>query len=621
MATNFSFHATYPMQPTALGSRSVDPDAPLYASEDGSVASLSSQECIFLNKRSGETHVMTFQVLQAMDQCREFRSLDEHIARIESTIAGLAGKREDVRRVLDSLIQRGLLVSDSTFLNRLDRTPDEEPAAMRGVFIRACDRPEQFSRLITSLTEYERQHRAGRRYFVLDDSSLAAHANEQRDVLREFARGTGCKVHYFGRSETAKLAERLCKETSCASGAVHRLLLRDAHPHAQRFGGGRGWNLAMLLSAGARMALLDDDLLLPLRRPEHARPGMDPNPLVRQTAKFLPNMEQALRAGEEVHDDPFELHLRACGRGVGRLLATDYTIDRNALRGINMGRLDLYTARAHVVSTQAASYGSSRSAFGLWLYQLEGEARAEFWRDRESYLRNCEAQSIVQGTTQAQVMAVAGYTPLTIDNSRMLPCSNPVGRGQDSLAGAVTRFCHPEAVSLTLPEAIGHVQESARNRSRRTLAEHVPHVNYFLRDFVQRQFDMFHAEDPGTRMQLLAQILRDLAGASERYRIAHLREYLSYARADLIDRIQHQIEAAKDAPVYWQADAREIVQANAKAMLANRAPRLSDWAEDIDEVGCARALAQECEMLAECLESWPVLWQHAEDQGDKLLAV
>jgi hypothetical protein len=215
---------------------------------------------------------------------------------------------------------------------------------------------------------------------------------------------------------------------------------------------------------------------------------------------------------------------------------------------------------------------------------------------------------------------VAGFTPLTIDNAQMLPCSNPVGRGQDWLTGAVTRLCHPDAVSLVLPEAIGHVQESARKRSDKTLAAHLPHVNYFLRDFVQRQFGQYQSADPGARLQLLAATLRDLAGASEAGRIAHLREYLSYARADIIDRIQHQMEAATDAPVYWQADAREIVQANARALLANAPPRLGDWPEGIDAAGCARALTEECEAMASAFEHWPALWQHAAEQGEKLLA-
>jgi hypothetical protein len=137
---------------------------------------------------------------------------------------------------------------------------------------------------------------------------------------------------------------------------------------------------------------------------------------------------------------------------------------------------------------------------------------------------------------------------------------------------------------------------------------------------VQRQFGVFQAADADARMHTLACVLRDLAAAGERARIAHLREYLSYARADIIDRIQHQMEAATDAPVYWQADAREIVQANARALLANAPPRLGDWAEGIDAAGCARALTQECEAMAGACEHWPALWKYAAEQGEKLLA-
>ncbi|MBS0558323.1 MAG: hypothetical protein JSR27_13035 [Proteobacteria bacterium] len=620
MQTTLNYQVNFPPQAPARPASLSDPNAPLFASEDGLVASLSSQECIFQVKRNGDTHVMTFQVLQALDQCREFRSLDEHAARIESTISGLAGKREGIQRVLENLIQRGLLVSDSQFVERLLQAPARAQPGVRGIFIRACDRPEQLARLLASLADYERRHRAGRRYTVLDDSSLPAHANDQRDALREFARTTGCKVHYIGRAEAGKLAERLGKAVPVAKTSAQRLLLRDAHPQSQRFGGGRGWNLAVLLSAGARLALLDDDLVLPLRRPDYVRAGLDPNPNTQATARFLPNMEQALAAGADIEADPFDLHLRACGNTLGSVLASDYPIERRDLRGINMGRLDLLSATARIASTQAASRGSSRSGFGLWLYQLDGESRAEFWRDRESYLRNCEAQFVVQGMAQAQVVATAGFTPLTVDNAQLLPCSNPVGRGQDSMTSAMTRFCHPDAVALLMPETIGHAQESDRKRSDRTLAAHIPHVNYFQRDFVQRQFGLFHAADPAARLQLLAATLRDLAGASEPNRIAHLREYLSYARADIIDRLQHQMEAANDAPVYWLADAREIVQANAKALLANAPPRLGDWPADIDAPGCARALSEECETMAQLCEDWPALWTHAAEQGEKLLA-
>jgi len=612
-----NYQVTYGQQSTT--SR-VDPAAPLFASEDGLVASLSSQECIFQVKRNGETHVMTFQVLQAMDQCREFRSLDEHVARIESTITGLAGKADAIRNVLDNLVKRELLISDETFIKRMTSAPTASPEDMRAVFIRACDRPEQLGRLLETLTEYERKFRAGRRYVIVDDSSLPAHVDEQRDSLREFARATGCKVGYVGRAECRKLVTRLAKIAPDAKEVIARLLLREAHPHAQRFGGGRGWNAAMLLSAGARLALLDDDLRLPLRRADYVREGFDPNPATIAQARFLASMEEALNEGQELTDDPFELHLACCGQSLGHVIDSQYPVDRTALRGLSVGRLDTLNERAQVVTTMHGSYGSSRSENGVWMYALDADSRADFVRDREKYLRNVDALSIWYSVAQTRAVGVSSFTPFTFDNSLMQPPTNPVGRGEDSFAGALLRFCHPDALALELPEAIGHVQESARKRSEKTLSAFVPRVNHFLRDFVLRQTGLFHAAEPADRLRLMADVMRDLAAARPVDQVAHLREYLSYVRSDIIDRTQHQIEAVPDAPVYWQADARTIVQVNARALLSKTPPRLGDWPEDLDDTGCAKALSEELRDMADICEHWPVLWQAAAEQGDKLLS-
>ena len=621
MANPLTYQFNYtPPAPLNLPPRQ-DPDAPLFASEDGLVASLSNQECIFQIKRSGETHVMTFQVLQAMDLCREFRSLDEHATRIQSTISGLAGKRDDVRRVLESLVQRGLLVSDQGFIDRLTRAPARTPAALRAVFIRACDRPQQLAHLLASLAEYERRYRADRRYVLIDDSSLATNINEQRDQLREFARTTGCKVNYVGRTEVSRIFERLARANPQARGATAPLLLREAHGQTQRFGGGRSRNLALLLSAGSRLVLLDDDLRLPLRRPEFAAPGLDPNPNGEVQARFYGSMELALAGGAEIEEDPFELHLQLCGQSLGAAAAGRYPVSRESLRGLNLGRLELLSPDARIVTTQHGSYGSTRTENNLWMYQiLDSVSRAEFWRDRDSYTRNIDAHFLLYAVARARVDAVPGFTPFAFDNTQLLPCTNPVGRAEDSLGSALTRFCLPDTVAFELPVAIGHVQETQRKRADGTLGAMRPRVNDFLREFVRRQFGLFRAQDPAQRLRLLAEIMRDLAQASVRERMAYLNEYFSYTRADVIDRLQHQLEAATDAPVYWQADVRAIVQANARALLAKEPPRLADWPEGIDAAGCAEALAAELAVMADACEHWPTLWAHAAEQGDKLLS-
>ena len=618
MSSNLDYQINYGSFGVAPAPPRIDPDAPLYASEDGVVASLSNSECIFQVKRSGDTHVMTFQVLQALDQSREFRTLDEHVARIMATIPGLAAQREGVLRVLDGLVSRGLLVVDRDFLKRVADAPAREPAPLRAVFIRACDRPDQLAHLLNSLTDYERRHRANRHYVLLDDSTRREAADRHRDLLREFARATGCKLAYIGSAERAKLVDRLARAVPQAAPILPHLL--GGGNRSDRFGGGRAWNMALLLSAGARMVLLDDDHRLPLRRFEQARAGLNPNPSAVPLTQFHRNIENALGAGEEIDSDPFELHLAAAGRPLSTLVGTpDYAIERTSLRGLALSRLDHLRGDAPILATLQGSYGSSRTESGAWLYSLPAADRAEFTRDRDSYLRNVEVGSIWYGHTQARATGAGSFTPFAFDNSVLLPCTNPVGRGEDALFSRVTELLHPGALMLELPVAVGHVQESQRKRSTHTLAAHTPRFNYFVSDFVQRQLPEFNAEAPAQRLGLLAAHLRDIGAANERGSLRQLEEYLAYSRADMIERLQNQFDGAQDAPVYWQADVRSIIEVNGRALIARKPPRLGDWPEQADAATCARLLREEAVQLAEVYEAWPALWAHAREQGARLL--
>ena len=618
MTPSMQFQTTYgapaPLPPPPIR---IDPNAPLYASEDAVVASLSSNECIFQVKRTGEAHVMTFQVLQALDQCHEFRTLDEHVARIMTGVQGLGQQRDAVMRVLGSLIQRGLLVSDSSYLQRLTQAPAREKAPLRAVFIRACDRPAQLSRLLDSLADYERRFRAGRPYVVLDDSRDKTALDRHRDLVREFARQTGCKLTYVGPAERARLVERIGKALPNQRDVASRLMLPG---NDGRFGGGRNWNLATLLGAGGRMILLDDDQRLPLRRESDVKPGFDPGLSGEQITHFYATADQAQGAGEDILEDPFDAHLAHCGASLSEILADGaFPLSRETLRGVNVNRLAHLQPDAQVLATLGGTYGSARSESALWLYHLDSTARAELWSTREDYLRNVEGQHLWSSARQARAVTVAAYSPFAIDNEALLPWTNPVGRGEDRLFSTLAHFCNPNALVLELPLAIGHVQESARKRSGYTRTAMTPRVNHFVADFVQRQFGLSVAEDVDQRLGYFGSMLRDLAGASTKARVAHLHEYLSYVRSVTVDGLQQQFEAATDAPVYWQADVRAIIEANGRALIAKSPPRLGDWAENLDEAGCAQALRDEAETMASYCDAWPRLWNYARDQGERLL--
>lgn len=591
---------------------------PLYAAVDGKAASLSNNECVFQPTGGGELEVMTHQVLQALDQCREFHTLDEHVARVIGVVPGLAGQSDAVRRVLNGLVERGLLRSDDAFLAALARADDAVvPAPLRGLVVRACDRPAQLGRLLESLAAHaDSLDRPLPPVIVIDDSRDAQAIQSHQQLLA--GQGTRTPVHYVGAGQARDLVARLLKAVPEAKDLAEPML---GLGNAASFGGGRGYNLALLLSAGQRLALLDDDYILPFHVASTARPGLEPNPRARMGARFFASSDAALAAGEPADEDGLGQQLAMVGHSLGSLLSArpGYVPDRDQLRGRTLARLAHLGGGARVLATFVGYRGAAYTSDNTWMYQLDKAAREEFWRERDSYLRHVDADAVELAMPQLTAKPSGVHTPFMLDNALLLPCTAAEGRGEDGLFDAVSRYLYPDSVTLHLPLTVGHRQEGGRARRERGMRAYLPSVNHFLREWVGGHARAAHSVDPADRLRMLAVQLQDLAHAPASHRVELLSEYLRYVRADLIEGIQQQIVAEPQAPVYWLADARAIVEANGKALLANAAPRLDGWPEDIDAEGCAQRLSGACLQLARAWQVWPRLWAAAADMGDQLL--
>lgn len=594
-----------------------DPAAPMFAAVEGRVASLSNNECVFQPRDGGELHVMTHQVLQALDQCREFRSLDEHVARVVGVVPGLAGQGEAVRRVLTGLAERGLLRTDGEFLADLARPVALAPAPLRAIVVRACDRPAQAQDLLASLAEHGQRFDRRDPLLLIDDSRSAEAARAHQALVDSHGRAGG-PARYIGREQVAELADRLGKARPEARAAINALLGARGDPG---FGGGRGYNLALLLTAGGRLALLDDDYLLPFHRASGAVPGLEPNPWSSFPVRFHADGSQALAAGQPLERDGLALQQDLVGHSLGELLAShgEMALSRELLRGQSLGRLAHLRSDARILATYTGSRGASFTSDSGWLYDIDPTSRAGFWLDRASYLRNVNADAIEYAPERTVPRPFGMFTPFLLDNSRLLPCTAPTGRGEDGLFGVVGSYLYPDSLALHLPITIGHRQEGQRPRYQRARQPLTPGINRFLREWVRNQAQPAQSADPGERLALLAAQLEDIAGSPVANRVGLLEEYVRYVRADLVERLQAQLLGAPDAPVYWAADVREVVEANARALLANEPPRLDEWPVDIDAAGCAQRLREACLELASGYRHWPALWQVAAEQGERLL--
>lgn len=596
------------------------PRGPLYAAVDGRAASLSNSECIFQARDGGELHVMTHQVLQALDQCREFRTLDEHVARVTSVLPGLGGQAEAVRHVLGGLVERGVLRSDSQFLEALARADEVRPAALAAVAIRACDRPAQLGRLLDSLAAHGRRHGRSDAVWIIDDSTDAQALERHQALGREHARDAGVAVRHVGPAQAAALCERLGRELPQARETLRGLLLRDGA--GAGFGGGRGYNLALLLSAGRRLSLLDDDYLLPFHRASVAQPGLEPMPGTGFEARFQDGMAASLATGPELEQDGFALQQDLVGSPLAAAMARHpelLGLDRERLRGQSLSRLSHLAGPARVLATFTGTRGASFTGDSLWLYRLAGASRDAFWASREGYLANVHAEALEFAPARAIARPHGLFTPFMLDNSALLPCTAVHGRGEDGLFGVVSGYLYPDALTLHLPITIGHVQEGRRDRHARAMAPLTPGINRFLREWIVNQAQPARSADPGERLALLAAQLEDLAGAPQAARVEMLEEYLRYVRADLIEHLQQQILDNPKAPVYWLADVRQIVEVNGRALLAGDPPRLDEWPAALDAAGCADRLSLACRDLAASWRHWPAIWRRAAELGGRLL--
>ena len=134
------------------------------------------------DRASGAIHVMTVQVVQALELCRPFRAMDQHVAAVAAALPGMGAQLPAVRRVLDHLLEHGLLRESGAWIATLGREAAPVQGELGPVFVRACDRPAQLEALLESLAQAERAGARRRRVVVLDDSR--APAASQRHARR-----------------------------------------------------------------------------------------------------------------------------------------------------------------------------------------------------------------------------------------------------------------------------------------------------------------------------------------------------------------------------------------------------------------------------------------------------
>ncbi|WP_155987006.1 hypothetical protein [Thioalkalivibrio sp. ALE11] len=563
--------------------------------------------------------------LQALQMCSSFRSVEDHARRISSALGGQYTE-EQVTGLLNRFSGAGLLWSASGMARELVREPDQRGGsgedALEDAAIRTCGRPDSLERLLRSAALRDREHGVRRRYWVVDDSrdpeqqeatrTVVGRAKEEMDVV------------YWGVSEQRALMESLARRVPDHADTIHWLLSPD-QTHEDVPGGtpGRGLNHVVLLSAGRRVALLDDDAVLEPQlagAPETGVRITGQPPAARSLAVSQPR-------GAELSPSPVPLDaVSAHGQMLGKPLAVllrEQTRGRNALTREAVADLTTDDVAglqpdSRVVLSTNAVVGDPGSADPSWAYMLGDEGLYQQMAASPEALETVTTQrDFWRGDRRLTIPTSRSlmFTTCTgLDNREMLPPVAPARRNEDRLFGAMVQYLFPDALTAAFPWALPHRPQPAREWDRASLDRFSRvGVNGLLASLADQTRGMV----PGTtgvsaRIGVLAERLRGLAEA-DRY---SLRDWLAQEqlrkRANVVRVLNEELTAHPDAPEHWVQDVQRLIKANSgpvgdPAFLAGTVLGVSEPSPEYDE----QALRELVGHYAVALTIWPELREHA----------
>ena len=582
-------------------------DPTLYASVPGTVQQLSKEELVFMDHQNGQNHVMTMQVLQAMGLTQQFKPMHEHIQAIEANISELRGQAAAIDKVLGFLKNKDLIISDQQWLDQIKNKYSEgRKIPHAGMVIRTCQRPDNLQRLIESFSNYIQTHGGDDTVMVFDDSSDL----KSQEANQKICQAAKINVKYHGSSWQQQFITMLKDQFVGAEKQIDWLLAEK-----QGFTGGRVWNLALLALAGKKFSFYDDDYLIQPRKAEQYNPHeVNLADQVALDVGFGLSVRDIKEKSQQIDQPVLESMLQACGDYFGHWLAHDDAISASSLYGWRLMDLSRLDEASVIKSTGNGTWGSPRAESNYWLYLLKGQQRDAFWQDRETYLDNIEASNLLHYSPNFQALSCSNFAPSAIDNSTFTPFVMPINKNEDHFFNCMMMGCYPNQVSLHFPFMMGHIQTSKRDRSSFNHVARRPNFNNFVADYVFSILGNIYTKDVNVRYKSIQAAIDDLRTSSDQDLANRLNEYMTKTRSNLVLSLQNIMDEVPDAPIYWQADVREIIQANGKAVKSSQAPVLTDWNESMDTEACVAKARHDLREVVEAMEVWPKLWAFCQTQ-------
>ncbi len=425
-----------------------------------SAYSLSEGSLLLYNTRTGNRTKITPDVYTALWSCQQFKTLDQHVKQIIVEHPGMEGQQADVRMVLETMLNDGMLLSGKRVCDSLRQQTDKQDIKKDDsspvVVIITWERPEALERLLTSVATNCNTGKVHRLY-VVDDSRQQENIGLNQAAVDQFASKVNTQVKYFGQTEQQSLLEQLAKKLPDHESALR--FLADQSQWRDHWTSGLARNLALLLSCGHRLVMLDDDTICDVYEPDQPKPNITFSTAQRE-ADFFENEKGWKHRHQPINPDAVDRHMQCLGLPFSVALGVlgQNNLKPTGLEHANALLLNDLKQDSLVLVTECGSYGCPGMGSNTWLPDMTPDSIKAMLTSEQKTHNALTKRAVWCGRNQPHFGPRTNMSQITgFDNRHMLPPYLPILRGEDRLFGIMLNFMFPSAVTLDYPWAIPHL--------------------------------------------------------------------------------------------------------------------------------------------------------------------
>ncbi|MDH3901902.1 MAG: hypothetical protein OES90_01635 [Xanthomonadales bacterium] len=508
------------------------------------------------NTQNGKRAMVKLEVYASLLHCQQFKTLDQHTETIIELNPGMQGQQDDIRKVFQSMLDSGIMLSAKSACDRLKQKPEnkieEKQADAPVVTILTWERPKALERLLESIAancDTTKLHRL----YIIDDSRNTESISQNQALSEQFTSRLDVPVEYFGRTEQKSLLTELVKQLPEHEGAIH--FLADPSRWTDHWTAGLSRNLALLLSCGRRLVMIDDDVVCDLYNPPRQKPDIRFSDEPRDAA-FFGNEQEWDFLRQPMNPDPIYRHMQCLGLNVSGALEVlgENHLKPAGFKGATAVQLSELGPESAVLVTECGSLGCPGTINNTWLPDMAPASLKLMLASAKSTTDALNTRKVWSGRHQPHFSPRSNMSQITgFDNRAMLPPYLPIMRGQDRLFGNMLDFIFPTSVTLDYPWAIPHLPVPDRQWRDKDL-EFKP-VDSFPKFFIEKIVEYkssCESTSPVDRLSSLSGWFNDMAGASadsltSMYRYNRLR-----SDSERLQHLSALLETTETAPVNWQ---------------------------------------------------------------------